>query len=73
MNFQSHQSYYNEVAETAAAMTVCEPVAIADSAQTGFTRWAVLGPNARRAALMKAADSLDARQKQSVAAKNGRE
>ena len=35
--------------------------AAVDAAQAAFPTWSALGPNARRAALMKAADALDAR------------
>ncbi|MCJ2185869.1 aldehyde dehydrogenase [Novosphingobium beihaiensis] len=50
-----------EAATRAAAASVSDANAAADAAQAAFPAWSSLGPNARRAALMKAADALDAR------------
>ena len=52
-----------DVATTARAMTVAEAVAVAvaDAAAAAFPAWAALGPNARRAHLLKAADTLAAK------------
>ena len=50
-----------EIATRAAAASVDDARAAVDAAQAAFPAWAALGPNARRAALLKAADGLDAR------------
>ncbi len=50
-----------EVATRAPAATVEDARAAADAAQAAFARWSALGPNARRAHLLKAADLLEAR------------
>ena len=47
-----------EAASSAAAMKAADVAPIADRAQEGFAVWSKLGPNARRAVLMKAADAL---------------
>ena len=49
-----------EIATRAAAASVDDARAAVDAAQAAFPAWAALGPNARRAALLKAADALDA-------------
>ena len=49
------------VASSAHAMSVAEATAVADAAATAFPAWSALGPGARRAALNKAADALDAK------------
>ncbi|WP_454759565.1 aldehyde dehydrogenase [Caulobacter segnis] len=49
------------VATTAPAMTIAQAQAAADAAEAAFAGWSVLGPNARRAFLTKAADALAAR------------
>ena len=49
------------VATTAAAATVADAQAACDAAARAFPAWSALGPNARRAALTKAADALEAR------------
>lgn len=49
------------VATRAAAASVADAVAAVDSAAAAFPAWSALGPNARRALLMKAADALQAR------------
>ncbi len=49
------------VATQAAAANVDDAIAAVDAAQAAFPAWAALGPNARRTALLKAADALDAR------------
>jgi len=56
------------VATTARAFSVAEANAAADAAATAFTAWSTLGPNARRAALTKAAAALEARADQFVEA-----
>jgi benzaldehyde dehydrogenase (NAD) len=57
-----------EVATTAAAMSVTDAAAACDAAAAAFPAWSALGPNARRALLSKAADELEARAPQFVAA-----
>ena len=57
-----------QVASRAPAMTPAEAVAVADRAAAAFPVWAETGPNARRAALTKAADALDARGRDIVTA-----
>lgn len=54
------------VASEAAAMTAAEAGAVADAAAAAFPAWSALGPNARRAALMKAADALEAKAPQFI-------
>ena len=49
------------VASEAQAATVQDAVAAVDAAAAAFPAWAALGPNARRAALLKAADALAAK------------
>lgn len=68
MNFTRVNPITNEPASTAVAMSVQDAVAVADAAQKGFAAWSVLGPNARRAVLMKAAVALEARRDQFVEA-----
>jgi acyl-CoA reductase-like NAD-dependent aldehyde dehydrogenase len=57
-----------EVASEAVAATVADAVAAADAAAAAFPAWAALGPNARRAILLKAADALAAKGDAFVAA-----
>ncbi|QYE35763.1 aldehyde dehydrogenase [Polymorphobacter sp. PAMC 29334] len=59
------------VATTMPAATVADANAAADAAAGAFAAWSVLGPNARRALLMKAATSLEARAPQFVDAMMG--
>ncbi len=61
MDFERCNPLTGEVASRATAMTVDEATAIADRATAAFPAWAGLGPNARRKALMRAADALDAK------------
>ncbi|KQN02325.1 salicylaldehyde dehydrogenase [Sphingobium sp. Leaf26] len=49
------------VSTVASAASVDDAIAAVDAAQVAFPGWSALGPNARRAALMKAADALDAK------------
>ncbi len=60
-----------EVASSAAAMKPGDIPAIAEKAQAGFEQWSKMGPNARRAVLMKAAAALEARKDDFVAAMMG--
>jgi acyl-CoA reductase-like NAD-dependent aldehyde dehydrogenase len=48
-----------EAASTAAAATVADATAAADAAAAAFPAWSSLGPTARRAKLMRAADVLE--------------
>ena len=56
------------VASEAPAATVQDAVAAADAAAAAFPAWAALGPNGRRAVLLKAADALAAKGDAFVAA-----
>ena len=56
------------VASTSPAASVADANAAADAAGAAFTSWSQTGPNARRALLNKAADALDARASDFVAA-----
>src|SRR5258706_3938051 len=56
------------VAARAAAATVADAMAAVDAARAAFPAWAALGPGARRALLLKAADALAAHAADFVAA-----
>ncbi|WP_261521409.1 aldehyde dehydrogenase [Burkholderia multivorans] len=56
------------IASEAPACTVDDARAAAEAAARAFPEWAALGPGTRRALLMKAADALDAKRAQFVAA-----
>src|SRR5580658_8323264 len=71
MRFERLSPMTNEVASSAPAMTVAEACAVADRASAAFPDWAVLGPNARRAILTKAAAALEARKDEFVKAMMG--
>jgi acyl-CoA reductase-like NAD-dependent aldehyde dehydrogenase len=60
-----------ETASSAEAMKAGDIPAIAEKAQTGFTEWSKLGPNARRATLMKAAAALESKKDAFVEAMMG--
>lgn len=62
MNFERKNPLTGAVATSAVAMQARDMAAIAETAQTGFATWSLLGPNARRAVLNKAAVALEARQ-----------
>ena len=57
-----------EVATTAGAATLDDANAAANAAAAAFPAWSVLGPNARRALLNKAADVLEAKAPQFIEA-----
>jgi acyl-CoA reductase-like NAD-dependent aldehyde dehydrogenase len=59
------------VATTASAATVADANAAVEAAAAAFPLWSALGPNARRAALNKAADALAARADQFIEAMMG--
>ena len=56
------------VATEAAAAAPADALKAADAAQAAFPKWSALGPNARRALLNKAADSLAAKAPELIAA-----
>lgn len=66
--FERKNPVTGAVASTAAAASVADAVAAADAAAAAFPAWAALGPNARRAHLLKAADALAAKGDAFVAA-----
>jgi acyl-CoA reductase-like NAD-dependent aldehyde dehydrogenase len=68
MDFERINPITNEVASKAPAMSPAEASAVADRAAVGFARWSTLGPNARRAVLMKAAAALEERKEHFVQA-----
>ena len=61
----------NKPVTRAAAATVADARAAADAADAAFSEWSELGPNARRALLLKAADLMQARVEDFVAAMMG--
>lgn len=69
--FERRNPVTGEVATTVHAATVADANAACDAAQAAFAVWSGLGPNARRAVLMKAAAELEARAPQFVAAMMG--
>jgi len=69
--FERRNPLTGDVASSARAMTAADATAVADAAQAALSTWSSLGPNARRAALMKAADALEARAAQFVEAMMG--
>ena len=66
MNFERKNPLTGEVASSAVAMQPNDMAAICDKAEAGFAEWSQLGPNARRATLMSAADALQAKQAEFV-------
>lgn len=71
MQFERHNPLTGAVASSAQAMQAAEIPAIAARAGAGFPIWAEMGPNARRAVLMKAASALEARAEAFVEAMMG--
>ncbi|MBA4354847.1 MAG: salicylaldehyde dehydrogenase [Novosphingobium sp.] len=61
MLFERINPMTGAVASQAEAMTGADMPAIAEKAAAAFPAWAAMGPNARRAVLMKAAGALEAR------------
>ena len=59
--FERRDPITGDVASRAAAASVADAQAAADAAAAAFPAWSKLGPNARRAALLKAADLLEGR------------
>lgn len=71
MLFERINPMTGEVASQAEAMTAIDIPAIAARAAAAFPAWAAMGPNARRAVLMKAASALEARAEAFVEAMMG--
>lgn len=65
--FERHNPLSGAVASRAAAADVSDAIKAADAAAKAFPAWSALGPNARRAHLLKAADALAARAKDFIA------
>ncbi|NIB43378.1 aldehyde dehydrogenase [Pseudomaricurvus alkylphenolicus] len=61
-NFERKNPLTGEVASSAVAMQTADIAGICEKAQAGFEAWSKLGPNARRAVLMAAAEALESRQ-----------
>jgi len=59
--FERRNPLTGETASIAPAATFAEANAAAERAAEAFTHWSVLGPNARRTVLFKAADALEAK------------
>ena len=59
--FERRNPLDGSVATTAPAASVADAKAAADAAAKAFPAWSALGPNARRALLLKAAHALEAR------------
>jgi len=59
--FDRIDPFTGEVATRAAAASVADAIAAAEAAAAAFPAWSALGPNARRALLLKAADLFDAK------------
>jgi benzaldehyde dehydrogenase (NAD) len=70
-NFTRTNPVTGQVASEAEAMKPEDMAAIAERAAAAFPAWSALGPNARRAVLMKAAAALEARKDQFVEAMMG--
>jgi acyl-CoA reductase-like NAD-dependent aldehyde dehydrogenase len=68
MDFERINPMTQQPASKAPAMTPKQAGAIAERAATGFVAWSALGPNARRATLMKAAAALESRKQDFVEA-----
>ena len=61
MEFRRLNPMTGQVASVATAMKVPDIAAIAERAAAAFPTWAAMGPNSRRAVLMKAADALQSK------------
>ncbi|MDG5487766.1 aldehyde dehydrogenase [Sphingomonas sp. BGYR3] len=71
MQFERINPLTGDVASSAPAMQPSDMPAIAAKAATAFPAWAAMGPNARRAILMKAAAALEAKAESFVEAMMG--
>jgi acyl-CoA reductase-like NAD-dependent aldehyde dehydrogenase len=69
--FDRRNPVTGEVATTVSAATVADANAACEAAQAAFPAWLALGPNARRALLMKAAAELESRAPQFIDAMMG--
>ena len=69
--FERRSPVTGEIATRAAAASTDDADAAADAAAIALPAWAALGPNARRALLLKAAEALEARAPDFVAAMAG--
>jgi benzaldehyde dehydrogenase (NAD) len=68
MKFERINPLTGQAASSAEAMQAADIPAITAKAQKGFAEWSKMGPNARRAVLMKAAAALEAKKDDFVAA-----
>ena len=66
--FERFNPVTGEVATKAAAASAVDAIAAVDAAAVALPGWSALGPNARRGALLKAADALEAKAGEFVAA-----
>ncbi|MCW2395002.1 MULTISPECIES: aldehyde dehydrogenase [unclassified Sphingobium] len=71
MEFSRNNPMTGEVASSATAMKAADIAPIAAKAAEGFQNWSVMGPNARRAVLMKAASALESKKDAFVEAMMG--
>jgi acyl-CoA reductase-like NAD-dependent aldehyde dehydrogenase len=71
MKFERINPLTGQTASSAPAMKAGEMAAIAQRAGEAFRTWSAMGPNARRAVLMKAAERLEAKKDQFVEAMMG--
>ena len=71
MNFERRNPMTGEVASSAQAMKAADVPAVAERAAQAFPTWSAMGPNARRAVLMKAAERLEAKKDAFVEAMMG--
>jgi acyl-CoA reductase-like NAD-dependent aldehyde dehydrogenase len=71
MKFERINPLTGEVASSTEAVQAGDISAIAERAGQGFATWSQMGPNARRAVLMKAAERLEAKKDDFVAAMMG--
>ena len=71
MQFERLNPLTGEVASRAEAMTASGMPAIAEQAAAAFPTWSAMGPNARRAVLMKAAERLEAKKDDFIEAMMG--
>lgn len=68
MKFKRLNPLTGDIASEALAMQASDMATVVQKAQQGFSLWSVLGPNARRGVLNKAATALEARKEAFVAA-----
>jgi acyl-CoA reductase-like NAD-dependent aldehyde dehydrogenase len=69
--FERRNPVTGEIASVAAAATPADARAAVDAAAAAFPKWSAMGPSARRAILMKAADLLEARTPEFIALVSG--